>query len=149
MCCDDIPRARIGAKKKWFYGWSHDKCIQFLTVLKPPDRLDLYIANIVQWSVVHEKQIWLALVLLINPYAHIDFIHRALVVVCIHVCCCWNIVHHLVNVTWSPWASVAVRIMNVILLMCGLLFPLFSLDAKHKDPSYWDGHRSLPNFQMQ
>ena len=98
------------------------------------------------------------LVLLINPSTHIDFVHRALVVACIHGCCSWNVVQHIVNVTWSPWASVAVCIMsllnarNCILinpLMWCLLFQLFLLDAKHKDPSFWDCHRSLQNLQTQ
>ena len=98
-----------------------------------------------------------ATVLLKNPCTHIDFVHRALVVTCIHGCCSWNIVQHIVDVTWSPLASVAVRIMwlhaNFILInpwMCCLLSPLssgFRCKLWHKDPSFWDCLRSLPNFQ--
>ena len=146
-------------QQEWFYEWSHDECIQFSTVLKPSDRLDLYIASLMvscSWEAILTSQT--ASVLLKNPCAHIDFIHRALVVACIHGCCSWNIVQHIVNDTWSPWTSVAVRIMSLLnardfilinpLIWC-LLFPLFSLDVKHKDPSFQDCHRSLPNFQTQ
>ena len=56
MCCDSIPRARIGATKK---SDSMNEATISSIVLKPCDRLDLYIA-IVQRSVAHEKQFWLA-----------------------------------------------------------------------------------------
>ena len=38
-----------------------------------------------------------ASVLLKIPCAHIDFVHRALVVACIHGCCSRNVVQHIVN----------------------------------------------------
>ena len=56
MCCDSIPRTRIGATKR--SGSMNETMINSI-VLKPSDRLDLYIA-VVQWSVAHEKQFWLA-----------------------------------------------------------------------------------------
>ena len=52
MCCDSIPKARIGATKK---SGSMNEVMISSVVLKTSDRLDLYIA-IVQWSFAHEKQ---------------------------------------------------------------------------------------------
>ena len=89
--------------------------MQFSTVLKPSDGLDLYIASLMvgcSWEATLTSQA--ASVLLKNPCAQIGFIHRAQLVAHIHGCCSWNIVQHIVNVTWSPWASVAVHIMSLL-----------------------------------
>ena len=82
-------------------------------MLKPSDRLDLYIASLM---VVCEKQFWLARQLQFCWKIHVPTLSvpRALVVACIHGCCSWNIVEHIYNATWSPWANVAVCIMSLL-----------------------------------
>ena len=84
-------------------------------MLKPSDRIDLYIASLMvgcSREAILASQA--ASFLLISSCAYLYFVHRALVAACIHVCYSWNIVQHNVNATRSPWASVAVYIMSLL-----------------------------------